>query len=148
MRWWDSITRSMDMNFSNLWEIVKDRKSWCAAVHGVTKSQTQLSEQPSIPKYVCVCVCVCVFLPTNKKCRQCFPGFTNEEMSLREVVTYLRKGRGVIQVWLTLNLCSFCYRKVPFSFLFLLVGQHLNRIPKYGSCFFIMSLCRGVSSSH
>ena len=93
-------------------------------------------------------VCVCVFLSTNKKCRQCFPGFTNEEMSLREVVTYLIKGRGVIQVWLILNLCSFYYRKVPFSFLFLLVGQHLNLIPKYGSCFFIMSLCRGVSSSH
>ena len=36
----DSITDSMDMNLSKLQEIVKDRKAWCAAVHGVTKSQT------------------------------------------------------------------------------------------------------------
>ena len=48
MRWLDNITDSMDMNLSNLWDLVENRGAWCAAVHEVTNSQTQLGNWTTI----------------------------------------------------------------------------------------------------
>ena len=67
MRWLDGITDSMDMNLSKVQEFVMDRKAWCAAVHGVTKRWTRLSDWTELKRNTCDkrLHCYCYYLTVS-----------------------------------------------------------------------------------